>query len=66
MPGQDDGKANPFQWYVGRTVSLRGRRCSVEKIEVSGHELSFVLKDSATGELQRVDPVALVSATLIS
>lgn len=58
-------KTNPFQWYVGKTVSLRGRAYVVEDFEVQGRNLSFLLRDRSNDEVRRIDPVDLVSAPLL-
>jgi len=60
----DSRPHNPFQWYLGKAVTLQSRSYVVERSEVVGRELSFVLRDQTTCETTRMAPVELL--TLVS
>jgi len=45
---------NPFQWYLGKTVLLRGRAYVVERMDLHGRDLSFHATEEASGDSQQL------------
>jgi hypothetical protein len=51
---------NPFGWYLGKAVPLQGRPHVIEQCEVHGRDLSFRLRDSASGDVQYLTALDLL------
>lgn len=43
---------NPFQWYVGKHLSLDGAQHVVEGIEIAGQSLAFRVANARTREIR--------------